>query len=136
MRLLDEEHLLLAPVLVEDALDLLERDQLVALGGDEDARRGDEAGQGLEVHFVDVEVGLRKDYRLDVLVGDVEQQFGQVGPLLADLDEQLPQGLEGTVEDGHSDVLAVQRQEPEGFIIKQVPVTAPMDRPQRQNLAS
>ena len=112
--LLDEEHLLLPAVPVEDVLDLLKRDQLVSLGGDEDARRCNGIGQRFEVHLIDVEVGLGEDDRLDVLVGHVQQYLGEVCPLLADFDEQLAEGLEGTVEDGHPDGLAIQGQEPQG----------------------
>lgn len=136
VRLLDEEHLLLAAVAVEDVLDLLEGDQLVPLRGDEDARRCHEIDQRLEVYLVDVEVSPRQDDRLYVLVGHAQKNLRQVGPLLPDLQEQLPEGLEGTVEYCSPDGLAIQGQETQGWIAKGVPVTAPMDLPQRQNLAS
>lgn len=76
MGLLDEEHLLFALVSVKNVLNLLERDQQVSLGGDEDARRCDKIGQWLEVYLIDVEVSLREDDWLDVLIGYVQQYFG------------------------------------------------------------
>ena len=71
-----------------------------------------------------------------VLVGHVEQNFWEVCFLLADLQEQLLEGFEGAVDDCQFDGLAVERQEAQSWVGSKLPVTAPMERPHRENLAS
>lgn len=82
MAFFDEEHLLLAFVFIEDVVYLLKGDEGILLGGDEDARGGDEADQRLEIHLVDIEVCLRNYNWFNVLICNIQQNLWQISPLL------------------------------------------------------
>jgi hypothetical protein len=65
--LLDEEELLLAGVVLEEAVDLLEGDQLVVYRADEQAGDFDFGHVFCDVQLVDVEFGSLDDYGFDVV---------------------------------------------------------------------
>lgn len=91
MTFLNEKHLLFTVVIVEQPINLLERDKRVLLRGNEYARRSNLANQRAHVYFVNIEISLRHYDWLDVLIGDIKQNLREVCLLLAYLDKQFSQ---------------------------------------------
>jgi hypothetical protein len=135
MALFNKVHLFLVVVSVENSINLLKRDETILFGGDKNAWTVGDLDSFLDINLVDVEISFGDYDRLDVLVDHVEKQLGKVCSLFAYFEEEALEGCEGTVKDGDFDGFAVETDVSESWVEAMVPVTAPMERPQRQNCA-
>jgi hypothetical protein len=90
----------------------------------------------LQIDFVYVKISFLGYYWLYVVVKHAEKDLREVCLLLPDLQKEFFEGGKRTVEDGYSDCFFIQSDISEGLVREDLPVTAPIERPQRQNFAS
>lgn len=87
MAFLNKEHLFFSSVFVKELINVLKRDEGILFRSNENAGRCDKVDQRIEIYFINIEMGLLHDDRLDVLVCHTQEDFREIRSLLADLDE-------------------------------------------------